>query len=251
MQWLKWAMWLQVAVAAGALIGMVADSRQLLGVSVWLKPFKFAVSIFVYLLTLGWMIKLYPEQSRLVQTMGAVAGLTMMIEIVLIAMQAARGVTSHFNSSTEFDAGVFRMMAFSILVNTIAVVVITFLFFGDSPEILATKPGLLWGIRWGLVIFLAGSAEALPMLSRMAHTVGASDGGSGLPLVNWSRSHGDLRAAHAMGLHGMQAIPFVGWMFDRFNLPAAGLVTSVAAAIYVAIFVVLLAQALAGRPVLG
>ena len=44
-----------------------------------------------------------------------------------------------------------------------------------------------------------------------AHWVGgeATDAG-GLPLVNWSRTGGDLRVAHFFGIHAMQIIPLLG-----------------------------------------
>jgi hypothetical protein len=46
MRWLNRVMWLQLLLAGLALAGMLFDSRELLGVPVWLKPLKFALSIF-------------------------------------------------------------------------------------------------------------------------------------------------------------------------------------------------------------
>ncbi len=249
MRWLERVMWAQLVLVAVALAGMVFDSRELLGVSVWLKPFKFELSIFIFLLTLGWMIRFYPPGFRPVEHVARFAAIAMAVEIFFTDVQAARGVTSHFNHSTWFDARLFNLMGVFILLNTYAAGKITWLYWTAPPSPLPA--GLLWGIRWGLVLLLAGSLEALPMLMRMAHTVGAADGGAGMPLTNWSVGHGDLRAPHALGLHGMQALPLAGWIVDRLRLAPASLIVSAAALGYTCLFLLLLRQALHGRPLLG
>lgn len=249
MRWLDRVMWAQLMLATVALAGMLFDSRELLGVSVWLKPFKFEVSIFIFLLTLGWMIRFYPVGFRPVEQVARFAAIAMAVEIFFINVQAARGVTSHYNHSSWFNARAFNLMGIFILLNTYAAGKLTWLYWTAPPS--AMPLGLLWGIRWGLMFLLAGSFEAVPMLMGVAHTVGAADGGAGMPLTNWSVAHGDLRAAHALGLHGMQALPFVGWIVDRVQLARAPMMVSAAALAYTLLFLLLLMQALSGRPLLG
>ena len=53
------------------------------------------------------------------------------------------------------------------------------------------------------------------MISQMSHNVGVADGGTGLPLVNWSTVGGDLRIAHFFGLHGIQIIPLFAWWISK------------------------------------
>jgi hypothetical protein len=121
MRWLTWTMWAQLALAGVSLAGLAFDSRELLGVSVWLKPLKFEVSIFVFLLTFGWMIRFYPFGFRPVERVARIAAVAMAVEIFFIVMQAWRGVTSHFNASTAFDLRVFNVMGLFILLNTYAI----------------------------------------------------------------------------------------------------------------------------------
>jgi hypothetical protein len=55
----------------------------------------------------------------------------------------------------------------------------------------------------------------MQMIADGQHSVGVPDGGLGLPIVHWSTQGGDLRAAHAITLHGFQLLPLVGWLVAR------------------------------------
>ena len=84
-----------------------------------------------------------------------------------------------------------------------------------------------------------------------AHTVGAPDGGPGLPVTGWSRDHGDLRVAHFFGLHALQMLPLLAFAFARRGWQEARRVrvTLAAAASYIGLFGLLMWQALRGQSV--
>ncbi len=77
----------------------------------------------------------------------------------------------------------------------------------------------------------------------MSHTVGSADGGEGLFFVNWSRQHGDLRAAHFFGMHALQILPVIGYYLCKTTRQV--IIYSV---LYFLMVVSLLVQALKGIP---
>ena len=76
-------------------------------------------------------------------------------------------------------------------------------------------------IRYSMVIFLVGNAIGGYMLARGSHTVGITDGGPGLPFVNWSTIAGDLRIAHFISIHAIQIVPLFAYILSQMNpIPA-------------------------------
>ena len=175
----------------------------------------------------------------------------MMAEITCIVMQSARGTTSHFNAATPFDAAVFALMGVMIGFNAMLVAWVLVLFF--TSELLPITPAYARGIRCGLALFLLASAEGGLMVGHHAHTVGAPDGGPGLPLINWSREHGDLRVAHFLGMHALQVLPFAGYLLGRSRRGESQQVRYVLglAFLYLVATLVLFWMAMQGRPLVA
>lgn len=76
------------------------DERLVSGANVWHKPMKFSASIWVFLWTMGWYLAFLP-QIRKVQKLKITIILAMVLEQIIIIVQAARAELSHFNISTK------------------------------------------------------------------------------------------------------------------------------------------------------
>jgi hypothetical protein len=209
-----------LGVAHIALLSMMLliapfDGRTVMGINPWIKPMKFAVSIAIYLFTMAWILGELPMRAEVRRWINWILACTLVIEIVLITMQAARGVTSHFNQATAFDAAVFQAMGAAIVINILAAAYVAVKFWKTDVQIPAPY---LWGIRLGLVIFVLASLEGGAMVGNGAHSVGVPDGGAGLPFLNWSTRGGDLRVAHFFGIHALQVLPFIGALLSSIRL---------------------------------
>lgn len=258
--------WLMAALAVAFGVLMLVDPRVIEGAPAWLKPLKFAVSTAIYNATLAWMLRHLPSWPRLARRAAVVTAWVFVVEVALVALQAARGTTSHFNTSSLLDGAIFSVMGVAIAAQTVAAISVAVALWRQT----FTDRALGWALRLGMTLSVAGASvgglmtqptaaqleqarETRQMPRAGAHTVGAPDGGPGLPGTGWSLSHGDLRVPHFVGLHAMQALPLVAWLVARRRgareRARVGIVMA-AGASYGTLFLLLLAQALLGQPLL-
>jgi hypothetical protein len=228
------------------------DGREVMGINPWIKPIKFAASIAIYAVTMSWLLYELPLKEKVKGRVNWAIAITLIIEIVLITMQAARGVTSHFNNATPFDSAVFAVMGASITFNILVAAYVALKFWRTDAKIPAPY---LWGIRIGLTIFVLASLEGFAMTTQSAHSVGVPDGGPGLPLLNWSTRGGDLRAAHFFGIHALQVLPLAGYLLStrRWESLTSNPVrwVQVAGVVYALLALLLFLWAMAGRPLVS
>jgi hypothetical protein len=245
-------------------LGLLLDSRIITGAPAWLKPLKFAVSTAIYAFTLAWVFTYLPDWPRTRRIVGAGTAAAFLLEVAMIGGQAWRGTTSHFNVATPFDAAVFGVMGLVIVLQTLLAVALAVALWRQP----FADPALGWALRLGVIVTVLGAFTGglmtRPTPAQMAnarathqmplsgaHTVGAPDGGPGLPLTGWSTRHGDVRVPHFIGLHAWQALPlFVVLVLRRGRDRTRTALAITAAGAYAAVFVGLLVQALRGMPML-
>ena len=236
--------WLNIAGALICLVLTQFTSTEVMGINAYIKPMKFFTSIAVMAFTMSWYM-VYLTNQRAVKTYSRVTVVTMIIELVIIVWQAANGRLSHFNVSTPLYGILFSMMGIAITVFTLWTLYIGILFFRQKNFPPSLTQGYIWGIRLGIIWFVIFAFEGGHMAANLAHTIGAADGGEGLPVLNWSKQYGDLRVAHFFGMHALQLLPLAGFYFAKQK----GQMTTIA--IVWLVFVALLYwQALTGHPLL-
>jgi len=213
-----------VGFFAVSFAGLLTDPRLILGAPAWAKTLKFSMSFVIYGATLLWMLGYVKTRPRAARIVAFATGAILLAEMVLLALQAARGHAIHFNQSTLFDTLVWRLMSIGISI---------FYLFDIIGGVLIARetfvnPALGLGIKLGITMALIGfglgflmvvpNAAQLPILMRGghldyigAHTVGALvDGQTGMiPILGWNMDGGDLRIPHFIGIHGAQFIPLV------------------------------------------
>lgn len=244
------ATWIIAALTVACAIGLLIDTRLVLGVNPWLKPLRFCVSLIIYLVTMHAVFRLVPVRGA--SFYAAIFSAAALIEVLLISMQSLRGVASHHNVSTPFDSAVYSTMGVVIAINTLAVAA---LLVQTALENFSVPPLLLRAIQFGLVFFLVGSAIGIVMSFRGAHAVGAPDAGPGLPVAGWSTQGGDLRAAHFLGLHGLQLMLLAGillaaWVKEPRRENAAFITLYALLCLWATLTAAAYFHAMSGRPII-
>ena len=207
--------WLAVILAVGAVLLVplwIFDARELGGVSVWEKPLKFFVSSAIFSFTFSWLSSFITKGSRWVKVAGLFIAISLAVELVLIAVMAALGTTSHFNVSTPTAIVIWSLMATFISIVLFATLFLSITTLLQKQQEFNLKLTLVLGslntaIGMGLAYLMTRpTATQLANYQGIAgaHAVGVSDGGPGLPFLGWSTVAGDLRVGHFFGLHSIQ-----------------------------------------------
>lgn len=209
------------------------------GVNAYYKPFKFAISTFLFAWTMAWYCHCLSNFNIGLYNWTVI--ILLGFEIVYIALMASKGQTSHYNVSTPFHSVMFSLMALAATWVTLHTAYIGFLFFQQT--FLELPSYYVWAIRIGIVLFTIFSLEGFAMGARLSHSVGAINDNSNWLILGWSKTVGDLRIAHFIGMHAIQVLPILSFYLLK-NTKA----TVFVGLLYGVLAFSVLFQALKGKP---
>lgn len=200
------------------------------------------------------------------RAVGWITAFTLVLEMTIIATQAWRGTTSHFNVGTPVDAVLFLIMGGAIVMQTLSTIAVAVALWRHRFEDLSLGRALQFGMSITIAGALTGGLMTRPTGAQLeaaragermtisgAHTVGAPDGGPSLPGTGWSTAHGDVRVPHFIGLHAIQVLPLLVLLLMRAGIRRAqrARLMLVAGPSYAVFYLILLLQALRGVPLIA
>lgn len=241
------------AMMVPAFFSYLVETRTFNGINVWIKPLKFMSSAAIFLLTLALFMPFLDRADRAKKSVNAavwIISVFLLLEILYITFRASRAEASHFNRESIVGIVLYAWMGITILISTVLSGWIGWLILKGKDAI--ARPGLRYAIGVGLVVGTAlGSLTAIYMSTQTGHWVGGvkNDAGGSL-FFGWSRTGGDLRIAHFIGLHAMQGIPLIGWLVSLASTAAVKPAVIASTVLWVLVTAATFAQALYERSLL-
>jgi hypothetical protein len=248
---LGWVLLAAVPVFAALALLVPANLH---AINPWIKPIKFSLSFSTFASTISLFLLALRLPARLLRLARRTIAISVALEIFSLAAQAWRTIYVP-GSHTLLDGFLAQMTNSMVMVNTAIVSAMFVLLCANCIHVSLVDRPMLAALRYSIAIFLVGNAVGGYMLARGSHTVGAPDGGAGLPFLNWSTIGGDLRIAHFIAIHAIQIVPLFAYVLSQMApIPAVRQRKRavVALAIVVALAVgATFVQAAMGRPLLA
>jgi len=158
----------------------------------WRKPILFGESFGLTCISIAWIMNFIPKRRGFGWLLCGTLGFANFGEVLWVSVQQWRGVPSHFNIGTTFDAAAFGLAGALILLTEGVTLTVAVLSFGP----LRTNRSTAWAIRIGLALLIVSQVFGNFMIGNGSSTFGAA---------------GSLKVPHALALHGLQLLPILAW----------------------------------------
>ncbi len=193
------------------------------------KAITFGEAFGLTAISLSWFLTFLPKKRSLWWTLGGIYAAATLTEVFLTTMQVWRGVPSHFNNSTPFDAAVFAIMGISIAMHLPLMLGVLIASFTS----LKAAASLKWAIRGSMLIFIAAQVFGIFMITMNSHMVAPA---------------GSMKGPHAIALHSLQILPFLAFLLMFTNWTEAQRTRVIVPAIsgYIGLTALVTAQAMNG-----
>ena len=170
------------------------------------KPTTFGLSFGLTLINVTLIASFVSLSDRTRTLLVGVFAAACVLETFLVSLQAWRGVPSHFNMETPFDAAVAQTLAVGGFALVAVIVALTvFAFRGRTP----LPPRLVQAIRAGLVALIGAQVAGAVMIATGVRLVVVGNPGLAYASGGW------LKPVHAVLMHGILVLPLLAWAISK------------------------------------
>jgi hypothetical protein len=167
------------------------------------KPATFGLSFGLTLINVTYIASFVTLRERSRQWLLGVFTAACVVETALVSMQAWRGVPSHFNMETRFDAAVAQTLAIGGFTLVAVIVALTVAALRDRA---AMPPGLRLAIQAGLIALVGAQIVGALMIATGVRLVISGDPQTAYATGGW------LKPVHAVLMHGILVLPMLAWL---------------------------------------
>jgi hypothetical protein len=205
----------RAAYSVGGLLilsGVIHLAILLIGSHAWDGPVSlrkavtFGLSFGLTLVNVTFIASFIPLEDRTRSALLGIFAAACVLETFLVSLQAWRGVPSHFNVETPFDAAVAQTLAMGGFTLVAIIVMLTVAAFRART---AWPPDLRLAIRAGFVALVGAQIVGGVMIGTGMRLVFAGDPQGAFLTGGW------LKPVHAVLMHGILVLPLLAWQISR------------------------------------
>jgi hypothetical protein len=172
------------------------------------KPMTFGLSFGLTLINVTLLASYVPLKNRSRALLLGAFAAACLLETVLVSVQAWRGVPSHFNIETPFDATVAQALAIGGFTLVALIVVLTVAVFRHAA---ALPPPMRLALQAGFVALVGAQAVGGVMIATGMRLVFSGDAQRAYSTAGW------LKPAHGVLMHGILVLPLLAWLTAKLD----------------------------------